>query len=189
MRLSYGIIGLHRPYFASAPQSRQEIERQAPIMLQKLKSYVQEMGVADIVYQELVNTEPAKIKLYKAAEIQRIVPMNDPTYDEVITSHDAVSYGVSTAEIRARNVERQRCPGQTPEGFTPATGPEHVCAEAIMWGLSEGLFTRREGEAEKTCKYSDEEKTKLDLVPWRKKHDHPVMQKHEACIRNIMLGR
>jgi hypothetical protein len=93
-RLSYGIIGLHRPYFASAPQSRQEIERQAPIMLQKLKSYVQEMGVADIVYQEMVNTEPAKIKLYKAAEIQRIVPMNDrsrPSATELCRSRMAQS--------------------------------------------------------------------------------------------------
>ena len=93
-RLSYGIIGLHRPYFASAPQSRQEIERQAPIMLQKLKSYVQEMGVADIVYQEMVNTEPAQIKLYKAAEIQRIVPMNDrsrPSATELCRSRMAQS--------------------------------------------------------------------------------------------------
>src|SRR5258707_874679 len=58
-RLSYGKIGLHRPYFASAPQNPREIERQVPIMLQKLKSYVQEMGVTDNFYQEMVNTEPS----------------------------------------------------------------------------------------------------------------------------------
>jgi hypothetical protein len=42
-----------------------------------------------------------------------------------------------------------------------------------MWGLSESLFTRREEEAEKTCKYSDEEKATLDLVPWRKNTTTP----------------
>jgi hypothetical protein len=29
-----GVVGLHRPYFASSPQSRQTIEREAPSMLQ-----------------------------------------------------------------------------------------------------------------------------------------------------------
>ncbi len=188
-RLSSGKIGLHRPYFASAPQNPREIERQVPIMLQKLKSYVQEMGVTDNSYQEMVNTQPTKMKLYLDAEIQRIVPMNDPIDDEIITSYEAVLYGVSTAEIRRRSFEMQRCSAQLPHGWMPGEGPEYVCATAIMWGLSESVFTRREKEAEETCKYSDEEKAKLDLLPGRKTRDHPVKQKHEACIRNIMLGR
>src|SRR5258708_27182403 len=159
-------------------------------MLQKLKSYVQEMGVTDNFYQEMVNTEPTKMKLYLGAEIQRIVPMNDPTDDEIITSDEAVEYGVSTAEIRRRNFERQRCSAELfPHGIMPAEGPEYVCATAIMWGLSESVFTRREKEAETTCKYSDEEKAKLDLLRGSKKRDQPVILKHEACIRNIMLGR
>jgi hypothetical protein len=160
-------------------------------MLQKLKSYVQEMGVTDNFYQEMVNTEPTRMKLYVDAEIQRIVPMDDPTDDEIITSDEAVRYGVSTAESRRRNFEMQRCSAtpQLPHGWMPGDGPARVCAEAIMWGLSESVFTRREKEAEEKCRYSDEEKAMLDLVPGRKRHDHPVMQKHEACIRNIMLGR
>jgi hypothetical protein len=33
-------------------------------MLQQLKTYLQEMGVTDVVYQELVNTEPSDMNLY-----------------------------------------------------------------------------------------------------------------------------
>src|SRR5258707_14399823 len=108
--------------------------------------------------------------------------------DEIITSYEAVEYGVSTTEIRRRDFERQRCSMQLPHGWMPGEDRKRVCATAIMWGLSESVFTRREKEAEEKCKYSDEEKAKLEL-PWRKMRDHPVKQKHEACMRNIMLGR
>jgi hypothetical protein len=46
-RTNVGQIGLHRPYFSSAPLTCQEIEPQAPLMLEKIKEYVQSMGVTD----------------------------------------------------------------------------------------------------------------------------------------------
>ncbi len=52
-RTNVGLIGLHRPYFSSAPLTRQEIERQAPLMLQKIKEYVQSMGVTDLFYGDV----------------------------------------------------------------------------------------------------------------------------------------
>jgi hypothetical protein len=47
-RSNLGVIGLHRPYFSSAPLSRQAIEREVPLMLQKIKDYVHSMGVTDL---------------------------------------------------------------------------------------------------------------------------------------------
>jgi hypothetical protein len=38
-RSNFGVIGLHRPYLASTPQSRQSIERETPLMLQKLNRH------------------------------------------------------------------------------------------------------------------------------------------------------
>ena len=69
-RFNLGVIGLHRPYFAGAPSSRQEIERQVPLMLQQLKSYVQQMGLTDNFYQEMVNTDPSNMALYRGDQIK-----------------------------------------------------------------------------------------------------------------------
>jgi hypothetical protein len=93
-RFNDGVIGLHRPYFAAAPQSRQSIERETPLMLQKIKEYVQSMGVTDLFYQEMVNTEPANIRLYRGDEIQKLVPTHDPSHEEIETAYDARKYGV-----------------------------------------------------------------------------------------------
>jgi hypothetical protein len=35
-RMNVGVIGLHRPYFSSAPPNRQAIEREVPLMLQDI---------------------------------------------------------------------------------------------------------------------------------------------------------
>jgi hypothetical protein len=58
------VVGLHRPYFASSPQSRQTLERETPLMYQGVKNYVHEMGVEDGFYQVMVNTEPSNMKVY-----------------------------------------------------------------------------------------------------------------------------
>ena len=71
-RESLGAVGLHRPYFASTPQSRQTIERQAPLMLQQLKSYVQEMGITDSFYQEMVNAEPIEHQIISRRQHKKI---------------------------------------------------------------------------------------------------------------------
>lgn len=42
-RYNYGEIGLHRPFLATAPQSRSLIEKQVPMMLSQIKAYVAEM--------------------------------------------------------------------------------------------------------------------------------------------------
>ncbi len=182
-RENAGLIGLHRPYFAAAPQSRQSIERQVPTMLQTLRTYVQEMGVTGSFYQEMVNTEPSNVKLYVGDEIQKIVPENDPTYDEVETSYDARKYGVDTAEMRVRHGEgRKKC-------YAHELGPGTLlCLEAISWGLSESVTEARQREATK-CKLSDEEENTLDKVKMKERRDHTLWLRRETCERNVMLGR
>jgi hypothetical protein len=59
-----GQLGLHRPYLASAPQTRQVVEKQVPIMLSQIRQYVAEMGVGDNFYQQMINTEPSEMVVY-----------------------------------------------------------------------------------------------------------------------------
>jgi hypothetical protein len=184
-RSNFGVIGLHRPYLASAPQSRQSIERETPLMLQKLKGYVQEMGISDIFYQEMVNTEPSNMKLYVGRDIEKIVPVLDPTYDEVMTSYLARNYGVDTKEMRLRQVDEEKCVIQFVQN---RAFDEISCIQAIDWGLSERVYKERETKTTQ-CKLSDEEENTLKLVKIKERRDHPLWLKRETCLRNIMLGR
>jgi hypothetical protein len=59
-----GELGLHRPYLASRPQSRQVVEKQIPLMLSEVKQYIAEMGITDNFYQQMMNTEPSQMAIY-----------------------------------------------------------------------------------------------------------------------------
>src|SRR5262249_37668079 len=105
-----GTLGLHRPYLASAPQDRQVLEKRVPIMLEQVRRYVAEMGVTDNFYQQMVNTEPSSMVLYggkiqplgmpKRQSYTKLVPEDDPVYQEIEISYNARFYGVTTAEMR-----------------------------------------------------------------------------------------
>jgi hypothetical protein len=150
-------------------------------MLQQLKGYVQEMGITDNFYQEMVNTEPTSIKLYDGGDIKNLVPTLDPTFDEIETSYDARKYGTNTAEMRIRERDRDSCEVNGHANW-------FFCMLAAEWGLSNAVWEHRSKNTSQ-CELSDEEKRTLKLVKRKERRDHPLYLKHEACERNIMLGR
>ena len=77
-RFNYGELGLHRPYFASASLSREQIEKQAPIMRDAVKTYVEEMGITDSFFERMYNTDPSNIEVLRGDQSQKIVPFRDP---------------------------------------------------------------------------------------------------------------
>jgi len=195
-----GQLGLHRPYLASAPQSRQAVEKQVPLMLSQVRQYVTEMGVTDNFYQQMVNTEPSQVVVYgnpSAAEFRELerelgirstsndwrslVPENDPVYQEITTSYEAREHGVTTLEMRKRDNDAERCRKREGRDY-------FSCAEAVRWGLSERAYGERERQTRTSC-WRDEDTKLLLTIPTKQRRDHPVWLKREACIRNIMLGR
>ena len=97
-----GELGLHRPYLSAVPQSGETVEKQVPLMLSMLKSYVNEMGITDNFYQQMVNTEPSRMTMYYWDDYTKLVPENDPVYAEVEIARDARKYGITTSEMRQR---------------------------------------------------------------------------------------
>jgi hypothetical protein len=77
-RFNYGELGLHRPYFASAPLGREQIEKQAPIMRAAVKTYVAEMGITDSFFERMYSTDPSNIEVLRGDQSQKIVPFRDP---------------------------------------------------------------------------------------------------------------
>jgi hypothetical protein len=194
-----GQLGLHRPYLASAPQNRDVVEKQVPLMLSQVREYITEMGVTENFYQLMVNTEPSKMLVYGNPNIEfrelntelgtrtivnnwtRLVPEYDPVYQEITTSYDARKYGVTTLEMRKRDSDA--------EGCSKRKGAEYFsCAEAVRWGLSERVYVEREKQAEASC-WHDEDHKFLLTIPTKERRDHPMWIKRETCVRNIMLGR
>jgi hypothetical protein len=192
--LGTGLIGLHRPYFASFPQARAVIEREAPQMLQSLKRYIEEMGLSDSFYNQMVTTEPSSMVLYGDSlcqrlractgssgyrDIYRLVPQRDPTFDEIEVAYDARWYGIDTAEMRRRAAAAESC------GIRDLD-----CKMAAEWGLSMADYRDRWNRADAQCpRFSDVEGAVLKSVKRRDSRDHPIYLKREACVRKIMVGQ
>lgn len=178
----YAEIGLHRPYLASSPQSRETIEKKLPIMLATIKGYVDEMGAPNIFYEQMIRTEPSTMAVYRDDAIYKIIPEHDPIFDEVVIATMARKYGITTSEMRRRDKDAKKC-------------PDNRCREAIYWGLREQAYATRYAESKMRCWFNenerfDEEETKMFWrTPARKRLDLSFFVRFEACTRNIMKGR
>ena len=104
-----GVLGLHRPYLSALPQSRETVEKQVPLMLSMLKNYVNEMGITDNFYQQMVNTEPSRMMMYYSDNYTGLVPEIDAVYAEVEIARDARRYGITTSEMRQREQDEKSC--------------------------------------------------------------------------------
>ena len=179
-RINYGEIGLHRPFLAAAPQSRETVEKQVPLMLSLIKNYVTEMGITDNFYQQMVNTEPSQLVIYNSSDYRKLIPEYDPVYAEIKIARQARKYGVTTAEMRKREQDAEvRC------GSLPDISRMEVCQEAIKWGLSEHIYLERKAKVH--CEFSFEEAVKK--IPFKLQQDDPVTIRLETCRRNIMFSR
>jgi hypothetical protein len=182
LRWNWGELGLHRPYLATAPQSRQTIEKQLPFILSQIKNYVAEMGITENFYNQMVNTEPSQILIYKSDDAKTIVPQYDPVYDEVLTSYHARAFGVTTSEMRQRERDAEKCLNLSLlERFV-------ICSESIRWGLSERVYQERHDKS-RACGPTDEDWKIVKSSPLKEARDHPLYVRSENCRRNIMLGR
>lgn len=183
-RRNFGQVGLHRPYFAAAPQSRETIEKQVPLMLSMVKSYIAEMGVTDNFYQQMVNTQPSNVAIYNGKDIERVVPNVDPAYEEIEISYKARRYGVTTSEIRQRQQDWKSCIKAIPYNYN--------CIGSAVWGLSERVYVERDKKAKTECfqdRQLESDNKTLMAIPRKARQDHPITIRREICERNIMLGR
>jgi hypothetical protein len=183
--LSGGKLGIHRPYFSTAPQAREALEKAVPAMLSTLKSYINDMGITDNFYNQMVNTEPSQMQIYQGDNSTIIVPQQDPVHDEIVVARQARAYGVTTSEMRRRNQEAENC---SLDGF-------YFCVRAIEWGLSESVYVERDAKSKRECWFDDEhqfgeaEQATIDKTPKKLRSDLPLYIRLETCVRHIMLGR
>jgi hypothetical protein len=180
-----GLIGLHRPYLAGDALSREAIEQAAPLMLQRIKDYVREMGISDAFYDAMVNTEVSDIRVYRGNEIKGLVPETDPTYDEIDNAYDARRYGITAPELRRRkSMAKQKCEPLY-SGWESRTH-RYACEQAIYWGLDIASYERATKKGFPECVASDDDLKIYRATDVKKRRDLPFYIKQEACIREGM---
>jgi len=185
-RKNRGVIGLHRPFLGTS-LSREAVERVVPMMLQKVKDYVQEMGVSDAFYDAMVNTEVDGARLYRGNEIKNLVPETDPTYDEVENSYEARRYGISAAEMRRRkSLVNRRC-----TAFDERRALN--CRDAVFWGIDlatyEGVILKLQFPQ---CRLTDEQTQTYQNTDFKTRRDLPFIVALEKCRQEAIkqaLGR
>lgn len=178
-RVSYGELGLHRPYLANAPQSRQAIETELPIVLSEVRKYISDMGITESFYDLMVNTDPMQMRVYNGNEYLRLMPKDDPIQQEIEIAYQARHYGTSTAEMRVRTDKAEGC-------MRRSNANDYLdCYNAALWGVSEQTF--REREAFLNACYNADDYRFLLTLPTKTRRDNPVFIKREKCEQNAML--
>jgi hypothetical protein len=188
-----GDLGLHRPYLSSAPQSRDMIEKQVPLMLAAIKSYVAEMGITDAFYQQMVNTEPSNVIIYRDNQAsEKLVPMLDPTFDEIAVANEALKFGITTSEMRKRDGDAKiSCKSIDFRDYQRRVS----CEQAVKWGLSQRVYLDRYSKAKTQCwfsetqEFSPEETTMRENTPAKLRTTLPFFVRARTCVQNVILGR
>jgi hypothetical protein len=187
-RFNIGELGLHRPYFAGAPLTREQIEKQMPVMRSAEKNYVEEMGITDGFFERMFNTDPSAIAIYRGDESEKIVPHTDPTYDEISTSQSAQMHGVTTLEYRRRESLAESCINFA----SPSVKEKYPdCHESIMWGLSPDVYRSRSAMVKIRCDagLSESEKEHFNATPRKDRILLPFAVRIYACRVNTMLAK
>ena len=183
-----GKLGLHRPYFASAPPSREQIEKQAAIMRDTVKTYVEEMGITDNFFERIYNTDSSKIEILRGDQSQKIVPARDPVHDEIDTAEKAEGYGLTTSEYRKRDLlSDSSCPISFEHPRVKPTW--YDCVQSIMWGISPEDYRSRSAKVKTSCGYSKSEAQLFYTTPQKDRRSLPFVTKHIACVVDIMSGK
>lgn len=101
VRLAWGDIGIHRPYFLSPPNQSFDISLKN--MLSQSKEYFREMNVPDFLAEDMFSIPPDDIKILGDALLTRYrLNQNDMAYEEENAIRNAAAYGLSRQEYMTR---------------------------------------------------------------------------------------
>ena len=176
-RLGVGSLGLHRPYFDTPARSREAVQQATSAMQKMVQGYIAEMGVSPTFYDIMMRTDPSQMRTIEGQRIAELVPGRDPVWDEIKVSYDARYLGVSTAEVRRRSAEQEKCVARK-------DWPNSDCFEATWWGLSEGVYKRR--RIKPIDCFVREEVRELYRLPALDRRDHEFTIRSETCERQKM---
>lgn len=156
-RINDGVIGLHRPYLAGMPQAEAQIPTLVAAIREGVTEYVSSMGIGSDFANVMLETIPENTRLYHKEEIYELVAERDSAYDEIDVARNARYYGISTDEYRRRKQEASvQCDLNKFIDISSDVAPAVLwqnCASAVLWGLSQSVYLRRNESVVRLCKH------------------------------------
>lgn len=148
-RSAFGKIGIHRPYFSTLDSdlSVKAIKDKRDEVSQKIRGFLHEMDINENLVDAMMAIAPEKMKILSYPEIVQFrLDGIDPNYDEKQIAELAKLYGSTSAIIRNRKINADKCK----DNFD--------CREAALWGISEAVYWLRLNSISKLCNESDAKK-------------------------------
>ncbi len=152
-------IGLHRPYFAYADTNLfSEADARYKKMLRLIMDYMFEMNISEELLRVMISVPPGEMRLLPLPDARRI-GLNgvDPAYDEFRTGQEAAQYGLTSMELRRREVAIETQCGREEDMRSLADlHKRDACRKAtrerIMWGLDEQNLVKFNRATEERCR-------------------------------------
>jgi ATP-dependent protease ClpP protease subunit len=175
----FGTVGVHRPYFASLDRRTlpQEVAREIARIDALITNFLREMNLPIGLLDAMKAVSASEIRVLSGDALQTFgLNAPDPVFDELETARDAWLHGTDSAELRRRRVIAKQC--------VPRVN-NFACSDAVMFGLSEREFQRRENRLQEICNAPP-----LETL---RGHENSRFLEHEMenwlkCVREIMLG-
>lgn len=175
----FGAVGVHRPYFSSLDRrsSPQDVVREMARIDGLITNFLREMNLPIGLLDTMKGVGPSEIRVLSGGALQSSgLDAPDPVFDELRTAHDAWRYGTNSAEVRRRRSVSKRCDHQSANN-------SYVCGQAVMYGLSESEYRRRDDRMRSICGAS------IEAI--QRRGTRPSDNERESffkCQRDVMLG-
>lgn len=174
----FGKVGVHRPYFSSLDRrsSPQDVVREMARTDALITNFLREMNLPIGLLDTMKGVGPSEIRVLSGGALQSSgLNAPDPVFDELRTAHDAWRYGTNSAEVRRRRAVSERCDHQSSQTY--------VCGEAVMYGLNENEYRRRNDRMRSICAGTVEAIQRRGTRPSDNERESVF-----KCQRDVMLG-
>ena len=134
-KMSFGKIGLHRPYFTEFKGS--ELERSMSTLRNRLDQFITDFGISQKFLDYMIITPPDDIKIFHGEEIFELVPREDPVVEARSIERQAKRYGITPKEYRRRDARVDAKCGTYTLSMTDSEAQyQWYCRRATLWGIS-----------------------------------------------------
>jgi hypothetical protein len=142
-------VGVHRPHLGEA-EVGQDFLRSYRQLRSELEAYFDEMRVSRALLDLMYSVRPEDMRVLANSELEELLPIDDPVYDEQQTTVLAMRYGVTNSEIRSRNAQADVC-RQRFNAKQIAFEDMEPCRQAILWGLTLSEYLLRDRLSREIC--------------------------------------
>ena len=162
-RISYGDIGIHRPYFSALSHAEDVsvVRAKREAINKRIRAYFDEMDTPQGLLDLMLSIPPGEIKILTETELVSF-RLNgvDPTHDEMETAKSAYQWNTTSAEYRRRSARSDAiCPKISimDDESHEARGRRTLCMYSILLNITEQEYNKRVDKFNAVCKSNNRE--------------------------------